>query len=195
MKDNNRRKENEELESKGDKKEESELMGWIKSIALAIVVALFIKTFLFSSTYVKGDSMKPTLHEKDRLFSVKVTLLVNDPERGDIVVLEAPDDPKKDYIKRVIGVGGDLVEIVEGRVIVNQNVLEEDYIGGNVYTDVYNQDTWEVPEGEVFVLGDNRARNASKDSRSFGTIDVDDIKGITSFRYFPFSDGRFGSID
>nr|WP_300002155.1 signal peptidase I [Tissierella sp.] len=186
--------ENDENDSKKDKGKKEEMIDWIKSISFAIIVAVLINTFLFNSTYVLGNSMQPTLHPKDRLFAVKATLFFKGPERGDIVILKAPDDPKKDYIKRIIGVEGDLVEIIEGRVYVNEKLLEEDYIEQDSYTHIYNTDIWEVGEDEVFVLGDNREKNASKDSRTFGVIDVKDVKGITGFRYFPIND-RFGSID
>ena len=186
--------ENDENKPKNNENNKDDTMDWIKSIAFAIIVAVFINTFLFNSTYVLGNSMQPTLHEKDRLFSIKVSLLFKGPERGDIVIIKAPDDPKKDYIKRVVGIEGDLVEIIEGRVYVNRKLLEEDYIESNSYTHIYNIDTWEVPNGEVFVLGDNREKNASKDSRTFGTIKKKSVKGITGFRYFPL-DGRFGSLD
>ncbi len=179
--------------NKEDKKKRSDLDDWIRSILFAVVVAIFINTFLFNSTYVLGNSMQPTLQEKDRLFSIKVSLLFSGPKRGDIVVVKAPDNVKKDYIKRVIGIEGDLVEIVEGRVYLNKKLLEEDYIEEDAYTHVYNIDTWEVPKGEVFILGDNREKNASKDSRSFGTVDVKSVKGITGFRYFPIDD-RFGFL-
>lgn len=186
--------ENDENKIKKDKESKDDMMDWIKSISFAIIVAVFINTFLFNSTYVLGNSMQPTLHEKDRLFSVKVSLFFKGPERGDIVIIKAPDNDKKDYIKRIIGVEGDLVEIIEGRVYVNQKLLEEDYIEPDSYTHIYNIDTWEVAQGEVFVLGDNREKNASKDSRTFGTVDVKNVKGITGFRYFPIDD-RFGSLD
>lgn len=171
----------------------SEALEWIKSIAIAVVVAFFIKTFIFNSTYVLGNSMHPTLHEKDRLFAVKVPLYFSGPDRGDIVVLEAPDDPNKDYIKRIIGIGGDRVEIKNGRVYLNDQLLEEEYIEEDSYTHVYKIDTWTVPEGQVFVLGDNRNEGASKDSRYFGCVSLDLIKGITGFRYYPFNNG-FGKI-
>jgi len=170
-----------------------EVMEWIKSIALAVVIAIFIKTFIFNTTYVLGNSMYPTLYERDRLFANKIALYFGGPSRGDIVVLEAPDVPKKDYIKRVIGIPGDLVEIIDGKVYLNGSLLVEDYIEEGSYTHVYDQNRWLVPEGHVFVLGDNREEGASKDSRYFGCIPIKTIKGITGFRYFPF-DSRFGKI-
>jgi len=171
----------------------NEAMEWIKSILLAIVIAIFIKTFIFSTTYVLGNSMYPTLHEKDRLFANKIPLYFSDPNRGDIVVLKAPDVENKDYIKRIIGIPGDIVAIIDGKVYLNGDLLEEDYIEEGAYTETYGENYWEVPEDYVFVLGDNRAEGASKDSRYFGCIPIKSIKGITSYRYFPFND-RFGKI-
>ncbi|MDR7870194.1 MAG: signal peptidase I [Tissierellaceae bacterium] len=182
------------MENNNDKdKSKNEAMEWIRSIVIAVVVAFFIKTFIFNSTYVLGNSMHPTLHEKDRLFANKVPLYFSGPNRGDIIVLEAPDDPNKDYIKRVIGIAGDKVQIIDGKVYLNDELLEEDYIEEDSYTFIYNLDTWIVPEGQVFVLGDNRDEGASKDSRYFGCISIDLVKGITGFRYFPFNEG-FGKI-
>ena len=177
-----------------EKKEvKNETMEWIKSIVTAVIIAVLIKTFLFNTTYVLGNSMYPTLHEKDRLFANKISLYFKGPSRGDVIVLEAPDVPKKDYIKRVIGIEGDIIEITDGKVYVNNILLEEDYIEEDSYTHIYEDNMWEVPKGQVFVLGDNRAEGASKDSRFFGCIDIKTIKGVTGFRYFPFNK-RFGRI-
>ena len=112
------------------KKGNTEAFEWIKSIALAIAIAFLIKTFVFNTTYVLGNSMYPTLLEKDRLFALKIPLYFGGPEIGDIVVLEAPDNPKKDYIKRVIATSGDKVEIIDGKVYINDEILDEDYIVG-----------------------------------------------------------------
>lgn len=173
---------------------ENEAVEWIKSILLAVIIALFIKTFIFNTTYVLGISMYPTLHERDRLFTNKIKMYFSEPKRGDVVVLKAPDDPNKDYIKRIIGVEGDTVEIKDGKVYLNDEILKEDYIEKDIYTHTYNKNYWEVPKGHVFVLGDNRHEGASKDSRFFDCIPVDSIKGVANFRYFPF-DHRFGKID
>lgn len=171
-----------------------EVFEWIKSIGFAIVIAIFIKTFIFNTTYVLGHSMYPTLYEKDRLFASKISLYFGGPSRGDVVVLEAPDVPKKDYIKRVIGIEGDVVEIKDGKVYLNGSLLKEDYIDEDAYTHVYDDNNrWVVPEDHVFVLGDNRDEGASKDSRYFGCISIKTIKGVTGFRYFPL-DKRFGKI-
>lgn len=176
------------------KKQKNEAVEWIRSIIAAVAIALIIKTFIFNTTYVLGNSMYPTLHERDRLFALKVPLYFHGPSRGDIIVLEAPDSPDKDYIKRVIGISGDTVEIDDGRVYLNGDLLIEDYLIGDPFTHIYNESIWVVQEGEVFVLGDNREEGASKDSRYFGTISLDTVKGITDFRYYPIDD-RFGKIE
>ena len=177
-----------------EEKSKNEAFEWIKSIGTAIIIAVLIKTFVFNTTYVLGNSMYPTLHEKDRLFALKVSLYFDGPNRGDVIVLEAPDNTNKDYIKRVIGIEGDTVEIIDGKVYVNDIVLVEDYIDQFSFTHIYNESSWKVPAGQVFVLGDNREEGASKDSRYFGCITIESIKGVTGFRYFPF-DNRFGKIN
>jgi signal peptidase I len=144
-----------------EEKSNGELIEWIKSIGTAILIAILIKTFIFNTTYVLGNSMYPTLHERDRLFALKVPLYFNGPHSG--------------------------------KVYVNDELLEEDYIEVGSFTHIYNESSWIVPEGQLFVLGDNREEGASKDSRYFGCITIDSIKGITGFRYFPF-DNRFGKI-
>lgn len=178
-----------------DKKEgaKSEAVEWIKSILLAVVIAVLIKAFVFNTTYVLGNSMYPTLHEKDRLFANKIPLYFSGAKRGEIVVIEAPDISNRDYIKRVIGIEGDTITILDGQVYLNGDALTEDYLEGETYTHVYGENYWEVPEGYIFVLGDNRNEGASKDSRYFGCIPESSVKGITGFRYFPLNN-RFGKI-
>lgn len=184
---------NDQSQSGVDKVPKSEVKEWIKSILTAVVLAFLIKTFIFNTTYVLGNSMSPTLHERDRLFAIKLPLYFSGPERGDVVVLEAPDDPSKDYIKRVIAVEGDKVEIIDGKVYLNGEELHEDYIQGDLNTHIYLENSWEVGQGQVFLLGDNRNEGASKDSRYFGCVKIESLKGITGFRYYPFGN-RFGKI-
>lgn len=170
-----------------------EVFEWLKSIAFAVVIAILIKTFLFNTTYVLGYSMYPTLHERDRLFTNKIVYKISQPKRGDIVVLEAPDDPDKDYIKRVVGIEGDTVDIIDGKVYVNGELYKEHYIPEDAYTYSYENSSWKVEKGYLFVLGDNRSKGASKDSRYLGLIPISTIKGKATYRYFPFDD-RFGSL-
>lgn len=196
---NNENHENHDQNTTDDKPIEKstfkkEIYEWAKSIITAVIIAVLIKTFLFNTTYVLGNSMHPTLQERDRLFTNKIVYILGEPKRGDVVVLKAPDDPGKDYIKRVIGISGDKVEIKNGKVYVNDNELEENYIDEDAYTYSYEDSVWHVPDGYVFVLGDNRNRGASKDSRYLDSISMDALKGRAMFRYFPF-DSRFGSIN
>lgn len=168
-------------------KEKNNIMEWIKSILIALALAFLIKTFLFNSTLVKGSSMQPTLHENDRIFVNKIVYRIHEPERGDIITLHAPDKKNTEYIKRIVAIPGDKVEIKEGRIYLNDKIIEEDYIEPGIYTDTYENNTWEVPEGKVFVLGDNRLPGASKDSRSLGLIDRTSIVGRAGLRYYPFN--------
>ncbi len=129
-------------------------MEWIKSILLAVIIALFIKSFVFNTTYVLGNSMYPTLHERDRLFANKIPLYFSSPNRGEIIVLKAPDIANKDYIKRVIGIeGGDTVAIIDGKVYLNGKLLEEDYIEEDVYTEVYGGKLLGSTRGPCICIG------------------------------------------
>ncbi|WP_099203168.1 signal peptidase I [Miniphocaeibacter massiliensis] len=167
-----------------------EIFEWIVMICSAIILALIIKTFLLSSTLVSGVSMEPTLETNDKLFVNKVSFLVDNVERGDIVEFHNPNNEGEDFIKRVIGIEGDIVEIRDNKVYVNGNMLKEDYTSSNGETIYYNENRWEIGKGKVFVLGDNRPR--SNDSRSFGPISKKSIVGIAFFRYSPLS--KIGKI-
>lgn len=174
----------------------------IEMIVFALVVFLvffLIRQFLFVPVSVEGPSMEPTLQHQDRLILNKV----EDPDRFDIVVFEAPDDPESQYIKRIIGIPGDTVEYKNGVLFVNGEQIYEPYLEGFKL----QQPQWEyfvidftlqeltgeiaVPEGQYFVLGDNRSN--SKDSREFGFIDAETVQGTANFRVMPFGD--FGNVN
>lgn len=169
-----------------------EIIEWTKCIVVSVLIALVIKTFIFNSTKVIGSSMYPTLEENDRLISNRIVYYLGEPKRGDIVIIKAPDDPKKDYIKRIIGVEGDKIDIKDGKVYLNDEEIKEDYIEVGSFTETHIEDSWEVTKDHLFVLGDNRAPGASKDSRSFGIIEKDSVKGRASLRYLPFD--RIGKL-
>lgn len=162
-----------------------EITSWIKTIFFTIIIALLIKTFLFSSTRVEGSSMEPTFSTKDRVITSKISYRIGDIEKGDVIIFQAPDDKEKNYIKRVIGVSGDIVEIRNRKVYVNGKAIKEDYLYENAYTDTEINNKWIVDTGKLFVLGDNRM--ASTDSRKLGVISEDKVKGKAIFRYFPFN--------
>ena len=173
------------------KKETASLLGVCYDVvevlvaSLACIVLLF--TFLFRVVGVEGDSMMDTLYGGDRLILCPA---LSSPDRGDIVVINRyTDEP---LVKRVIGVAGDTVEIDEEqhRVRINGVLLDEPYIHVPTYPEGMAGKTVEIPDGKVFVLGDNRV--ASLDSRSIGLIDEGDILGKAVFRILPFD--RIGSI-
>ena len=160
---------------------------WIDAAVFSLVVVVLVFTFLGRSGGVDGSSMKTTLMDRDLLI---LSVLPYTPERGDIVVINRYT--KEPLIKRVIGVAGDTVEIDEEqhRVRINGVLLDEPYIHVPTYPEGMAGKTVEIPDGKVFVLGDNRV--ASLDSRSIGLIDEGDILGKAVFRILPFD--RIGSI-
>lgn len=160
------------------------LLEWVQSIAVAVVSALFIITFVGQSFVVEGSSMLPNLRDGERLLVEKITYRFRDPSHGEVVVFHHPNERSKRLIKRVIGVPGDTVTVSQGRVYVNGIPLDEEYINGPMVR-------WQqvgplvVPEDHYFMLGDNR--NASLDSRdpSLGFIARSQIVGRAIVRYWP----------
>jgi len=144
----------------------------LEVILVAFVIAVLIRTFLVETFVVQGPSMEPTLANGERLLVSKMTYRFHRPNRGDVVVLRYPLDPSKDYIKRVVAIGGDTVELRLGRLYVNGKLIEEPYVHE---PGLYNMDSFTVPEGTVFVLGDHRTN--SEDSRFFGPVKLELIKG------------------
>lgn len=162
------------------KRQKNEIREWLESALIAIVLALFIKTFLLEFVLVEGNSMYPTLHNNDRLIVTKVQYYFSKPQFNDIIILNY--DNNIEFVKRVIGMPGDTVEIKDSVVYINNEPLKEPYINSEPYLDF---DKVVVPEGSYFVLGDNR--NNSRDSRfnDVGYIDEDDIIGKVVYRIFP----------
>jgi signal peptidase I len=147
----------------------------ILTLLIFFVIQLVVRQFR-----VVGSSMEPNLHDGQHLIIDKLSYRLHSPERGDIVVFHFPHDPSRDYIKRVIGLPGETVEIREGRVYVNGKLLEEPY---PVNPGSYSSQAVEVPEGSLFVLGDNR--NNSSDSHSWGTLPESQIVGKAQVSYWP----------
>lgn len=176
-----------------------ELISTLLYIIVITGIFVGIRTFLFAPVSVEGDSMNPTLMHEDRLILNKV----GDVERFDIVVFPSPEDSDTQFIKRVIGLPGDEIEYREQVLYLNGEEVDEHYVDLSQETveaaQFYNSDftlaslegVEEVPEGTLFVLGDNRVN--SKDSRSFGFIDAESVTGSTSLRIWPLD--RFGTVD
>ena len=159
-----------------------ETKDWVISIIAAVVMALLIRTFIVELYIVDGPSMKPTLQDEERLIVSKFIYRWRNPEKGEIVIFKYPRDPSRDFIKRVIATAGDTIEIKEGHVYVNDQMLQEDYILEKTRTE-YPKVT--IPEGTVFVMGDNR--NNSDDSRfaDVGFVPLDLIKGKAMIVFWP----------
>lgn len=158
-----------------------ELREWIVSIGGALLVAFIIRTFLFTMIRVDGGSMLETLQDGDRLFVTRIDVLISGVDRGDIIICHYPDRGRTNFVKRVVGLEGDTVEIKDGVTYVNGEALVEDYIDHPTSVDF---GPYTVPEGKIFVMGDNRAN--SSDSRYVGAIDEDMIVGRARFRWWPF---------
>jgi signal peptidase I len=159
-----------------------ELRGWVKDISLGIVIAILMVVFLYQPVKVEGTSMQPELIDQERIFVNKFVYHFEEIHRGDIVVFWYPKDPSKSFIKRVVGVPGDLVSVRGGRVYINGQLLEERYVPRG-YQDSDSYPSVQVKEGQYYVLGDHR--NASNDSRSWGLVPRKYIYGKAVFRYWP----------
>lgn len=183
----------------------SQTREWVESIAIAFILAMFIRTFFFQAFRIPSGSMRMTLLEEDRLLVNKLSYGAmvpfthyrlpgfSHPHRGDIVVFKYPVDPKRDFIKRLIAVGGETVEIKSGDIYIN-DVLVEDPVIKNTY--YYNRGLYGevnkkvlVPVGYYFVLGDNSGSSA--DSRYWGFVPEDNLIGKAEFIYWPLNRIRF----
>ena len=160
----------------------SKLRIWLRDLIISVVVSFFIITFLYQPVKVEGTSMAPRLHDQDRLFINKFAYDFEEIGRHEVVVFYYPRDIQKSYIKRVIGLPGDIVRIEEGEVFVNGNAVDEPYVPDR-YRDVRSMESLRVPPGEYFVMGDHRS--ISSDSRDFGPVERKLIYGKAAFVYWP----------
>lgn len=165
------------------------IIEWVKVFGLAIILA-FVITLFIKPTLVRGDSMIPTLHENDYLIINRIGYKIGQPKDGDVIVfksdLEQIDGTNKDLVKRVIGVEGDEVLITDGNVYVNGEQLEETYLQEGTYTE--GEIDLVVPEGKLFVLGDNREVSLDSRYEKVGLVDVSDVEGKVFVRLYPFND-------
>jgi signal peptidase I len=152
---------------------------------IASVVAIFVVTFLLQVSRVEGISMQPTLHGGDYALVNKITYRWRGPQRGDVIVFQAPDNPKADYIKRVIALPGETVEIQDGKVKVNGVVLEERY---EFAPPNYDFPPMRVPAGRLFVLGDNRNRSYDSHLWDDPFLRMDAVRGKAGMIVWPLTD-------
>jgi len=161
-------------------------------MAFAVILVVLCRQFLFSPVTVHGVSMEPTFDDNNRVIVSKTS----SPERFDMIVFKAPDVPGKQYIKRVIGLPGDQVEMKDDKLFVNGELQEESYVnranelginkitGDFTLQELTGETT--VPDGTLFVLGDNRLK--SNDSRAYGFVDADSVFGVVKLRIYPINE-------
>lgn len=163
------------------------VMDILETIAFVGSLFIVIYLFIFQPNQVKGVSMEPTFQSGDYIITSKITYKFKKIERGDVIVFNSPKNPDIEYIKRVIGLPGDKIEVRNNEVYVNDQILPETYISAktNLWDNGYLKENIPiyVPENYVFVMGDNRPR--SSDSREFGPIPISSIVGTVIYRYFP----------
>jgi signal peptidase I len=159
-------------------------IAWFRDLVFSIVIAVVLIVFIYQPVKVEGTSMMPSLTDQERIFINKFAYQwgIERIQRGDMVVFWFPRDTSKSYIKRVIGLPGDVVEIRNGDVFVNGKELEEDYVPA-AYRDHQNFPPEKVPADNYYVLGDHRS--SSNDSRAWGTVERKYIYGKAVFVYWP----------
>jgi signal peptidase I len=161
------------------------VFGWLIDAAETLILALVLFVVinaLSSRVRVENISMEPTLYPGELLLVSKLAFTLGEPHHGDVVIFHAPNNPGEDYIKRIIGIPGDQVDIANGEVRVNGVVLKEPYIAAAPgYTG-----SWTVPEDSLFVLGDNR--NSSSDSHAWGFVPMSEVIGKALFIYWPLGE-------
>ena len=158
---------------------------WMRDVAVSAVASILFILFLYQPVRVEGTSMMPRLENHDRVFINKFVYHFEAIDRGDVVVFHYPLDPSKSYIKRVIGLPGDRVQIIHGHVWLNGNMLRELYVPGK-YRDNDSMAAMIVPPDCYFVMGDHRS--ISSDSRAFGPVERSLIYGKAEFIYWPAKD-------
>jgi signal peptidase I len=172
----------------------SEALSWAKTIVFAVALALLVNNFVIVNTSVLSGSMENTIMTDDRVVAFRLSYLFSDPERYDIVVFRYPKDESKLYVKRIVGLPGETIEIRGGKVYIDgtDTPLRDEFIRDAPYGDFA---AYTIPQGEYFMLGDNR--DESEDSRAWDrniedrskwentTVDKSKILGKAIFRYWP----------
>jgi len=167
-----------------------EVKSLARDVAFAAITAILIVMFVVQPVKVEGTSMLPQLENGERIFVNKIIYNFDPVQRGDIVVFWYPDNPSQSFIKRVIGLPGDVIKVVNGRLYINDKLYDEPYLSPQRTQQIYSFGPQTVKQAHYFVMGDNR--DASNDSRAWGQVPVKYIYGKAMFRYWPIS--SFGTI-
>lgn len=179
-------------EVKVDKiKKSNFLKEFILPIIIAILFVVLIRHFIIGIYYIPSGSMIPTLNLNDQVIVTKLSYKIHDPERGDIIVFKYPVNErnglkKQEYVKRVIGLPGDILEIKNNKVYINNTQLSEPYLAKD--TDMPDYGPVKIPDQQYFMMGDNR--NHSNDSRYWGMVERKYLIGKAQLIYFPFKDWK-----
>jgi signal peptidase I len=188
------------------RQKKSPLREWIESIIIAFILAMFIRTFFIQAFKIPTGSMRPTLMPGDRIlvnkfiYGAKIPFTkfrlpkLRSPQRGEVIVFIYPKNPRKDFIKRLIGLGGETIEIRDGQIYINDELVEDERILKRYY---YNRGVFgaegekiKIPKGFYYVLGDNSS--SSQDSRYWGFVPEENLIGKAFFIFWPPS--RIGLI-
>ncbi len=172
-----------------------DVLSWVRDLTFSVLIAIVLIVFIYQPVKVEGTSMEPGLTDNERIFINKFTygFGLGSIHRGDTIVFKYPNDTTKSYIKRVIGLPGDRIRIVEGQVWVNDKPLKEDYVA----REFRDPSTWRdgkdqtVGPEEYFVLGDHR--NSSSDSRAWGDVPAKLVYGKAVFVYWPLD--KMGRVE
>ncbi len=161
---------------------------WVEPVIVAVILALIIRTFVVQAFKIPTGSMRPTLIEGDRILVNKFIYKFRDPERGDIIVFRSPEDKKKDFIKRLVALPGEKIEISNGSILIHGKAVEGDSVLRERY--YYNRGDYGrkgqelgVPENAYYVLGDNSI--SSRDSRYWGFLPEKYLEGKAFLIYWP----------
>ncbi|WP_339227534.1 signal peptidase I [Oceanobacillus sp. FSL K6-2867] len=165
-------------------KKKNEWLEWTKAIIIAILIALFLRTFIFATSIVEGESMDPTLEDGERVIFNKLIYILGEPDRGDVVIIQRPT---KNYVKRVIGLPGETIEINGSDLIIDGKKYVQTFLTDDALYRTGNIGPLTIPQNSYFVMGDNRA--ISKDSRNgLGFIQAEEIIGRSEIIIYPFSE-------
>ena len=162
-----------------------EILEWALTIIIPVVAALLIHQYLFTFARVDGTSMLDTLHENNIMGVSRLHYRLNEPQRGEIITCNYPEDGNKLFVKRIIGLPGETIEIREGTVYIDGEPIAETYL---TRVDDQSMDPITLAKDEIFVMGDNRP--VSRDSRAVGPLTLDEIYGRVLFVAFPFNEIR-----
>lgn len=156
------------------------LRDWFKDFVRALVFFLFLQTYVVQGFVIEGACMEPELHSREKIIVNKMVYMVKEPEVGEVVVFSYPLEPDKDFVKRVVGVPGDIIEIKDGYLYRNNKMMKEPFVKEYVFG---NYGPQKIPSDKICVMGDNR--NNSHDSRSWGLLDRKMVKGRAELKFWP----------